>query len=67
MSTNNAMPPTKEGTPKTDVETRSVASPSGSTDDDDRLLEEFGYVPSFKREFSNLATVSDDARSPVRC
>jgi hypothetical protein len=25
--------------------------------DDDKLLEEIGYVPSFKREFSNLATV----------
>jgi len=25
--------------------------------DDDRKLEELGYVPSFKREFSNLATV----------
>lgn len=29
-----------------------------STLDDDRVLEEIGYVPSFKREFSNLATVS---------
>ena len=27
------------------------------TDDDDRKLESLGYVPSFKREFSNLATV----------
>ena len=26
--------------------------------DDDKKLEELGYVPSFKREFSNLATVS---------
>ena len=26
--------------------------------DDDRKLEELGYVPSFKREFSNLATAS---------
>lgn len=25
--------------------------------DDDRNLEAMGYVPSFKREFSNLATV----------
>lgn len=25
--------------------------------DDDRKLEELGYIPSFKREFSNLATV----------
>lgn len=28
-----------------------------STLDDDKLLEDIGYVPSFKREFSNLATV----------
>lgn len=27
------------------------------TDDDDKKLESLGYVPSFKREFSNLATV----------
>ena len=26
--------------------------------DDDRKLEELGYVPSFKREFFNLATAS---------
>lgn len=26
--------------------------------DDDRMLEEIGYKPSFKREFSNLATIS---------
>ena len=26
-------------------------------DDDDKELEALGYVPSFKREFSNLATV----------
>ena len=25
--------------------------------DDDKKLEELGYIPSFKREFSNLATV----------
>lgn len=25
--------------------------------DDDRKLQELGYIPSFKREFSNLATV----------
>ncbi|KAI0684048.1 APC amino acid permease [Cytidiella melzeri] len=29
-----------------------------STLDDDRVLEEIGYVPSFKREFTNLATIS---------
>lgn len=33
-------------------------SPSPSFDDDDRELEAMGYVPSFKREFTNLATVS---------
>ena len=32
--------------------------------DDDRKLEELGYVPSFKREFSNLATVR--RRSPQK-
>ena len=37
--------------------------------DDDRKLEELGYIPSFKREFSNLATVRGSlshvfARSP---
>ncbi|OSX56574.1 hypothetical protein POSPLADRAFT_1159633 [Postia placenta MAD-698-R-SB12] len=26
--------------------------------EDDKVLEEMGYVPSFKREFSNLATIS---------
>jgi hypothetical protein len=36
-----------------------------STLDDDRVLEEIGYVPSFKREFSNLATVR--SYSPVFC
>ena len=30
---------------------------SAVTDEDDRELEALGYVPSFKREFSNLATV----------
>jgi hypothetical protein len=30
---------------------------STTTDDDDRELEALGYKPSFKREFSNLATV----------
>jgi len=28
-----------------------------SLDEDDRILVEQGYKPSFKREFSNLATV----------
>ena len=32
--------------------------PEVLADDDDRLLvDQFGYVPSFKREFSSLATV----------
>lgn len=31
---------------------------SWSLSDDDKELEDLGYVPSFKREFSNLATVS---------
>jgi hypothetical protein len=40
--------------PVNDVGTRSSIS---DLDDDDRELEALGYVPSFKREFSNLATV----------
>ncbi|KAH9920860.1 APC amino acid permease [Epithele typhae] len=40
------------------ADARSVVSGSdGSTDDDNKLLE-IGYVPSFKREFSNIATIS---------
>lgn len=31
---------------------------SNLEDDDDKKLESLGYVPSFKREFSNLATIS---------
>ena len=38
-------------------ETRSVASGSDNSTDDDNKLLEIGYVPSFKREFSNIATV----------
>ena len=36
--------------------------------DDDRKLEELGYIPSFKREFSSLATVRRrfPNQSPVR-
>jgi hypothetical protein len=34
------------------------SSPYTTLDEDDRVLEEIGYVPSFKREFSNLATVN---------
>ncbi|RPD63325.1 APC amino acid permease [Lentinus tigrinus ALCF2SS1-6] len=53
------MPPAQE---KKDAQadTRSVASGSGSDSssaDDNKLLE-IGYVPSFKREFSNVATIS---------
>ena len=29
-----------------------------ATDEDDKGLEKLGYVPSFQREFTNLATVS---------
>jgi len=32
---------------------------SNLEDDDDKKLESLGYIPSFKREFSNLATVCD--------
>lgn len=32
---------------------------SSVEDDDDKKLESLGYVPSFKREFSNLATVCE--------
>ena len=39
------------------ADTRSVASGSDSSSADDNKLLEIGYVPSFKREFSNLATV----------
>ena len=34
------------------------AASVNSTLDDDRVLEQIGYAPSFKREFTNLATVS---------
>ena len=33
------------------------ARTASSVDDDNKLLE-IGYVPSFRREFSNIATVS---------
>jgi len=35
-----------------------MASLHSSVDDDDKELLALGYVPSFKREFSNLATIS---------
>ncbi|KAJ6463398.1 APC amino acid permease [Mycena sanguinolenta] len=40
-----------------------MASTHSSVDDDDKELIALGYVPSFKREFSNLATV---CRATVR-
>ena len=42
---------------KHDDEDKSTASVNVVIDEDDRELEALGYVPSFKREFSNLATV----------
>lgn len=42
--------------PRSADESASVHS-SSSSSDDDKELEALGYVPSFKREFSNLATV----------
>lgn len=58
--------PAKEGLSKTEVDARSIKSRvASSTDDDDQMLvDQFGYVPSFKREFSSLATVR--ARSLFR-
>ena len=44
----------REKSEKATVDNESVSSVT----DDDRVLQEIGYVPSFKREFSNLATVS---------
>ncbi|KAL1757075.1 amino acid permease-domain-containing protein [Schizophyllum commune] len=35
-----------------------VSDSQSSVDDDDRELIDLGYVPSFKREFTNLATIS---------
>ena len=43
----------KKVSPKAD----DVHSVSTSTNEDDKVLEQLGYVPSFKREFSNWATV----------
>ena len=39
------------------VDARSIASSGLGSDDDDKILQQIGYVPSFRREFSNLATV----------
>ena len=38
-------------------ETRPYESTVEATDDDDKELLALGYKPSFKREFTNLATV----------
>ncbi|THH20951.1 hypothetical protein EW146_g508 [Bondarzewia mesenterica] len=35
-----------------------MSLPPAVVSDDDQVLEQLGYVPSFKREFSNLATIS---------
>lgn len=40
-----------------EFQTTSGSEIMSAVDDDDRELEALGYVPSFKREFSNLATV----------
>lgn len=54
----------------------SIKNQSTSSNDDDKELEALGYVPSFKREFSNLATVSPfrrtsayfaNAKIPLHC
>ncbi|KAI0790989.1 amino acid permease [Abortiporus biennis] len=52
------MSTTLEKSPSRKKEEDSVSVSSGSMNDDDRVLEEIGYVPSFRREFSNLATIS---------
>jgi hypothetical protein len=39
------------------IEDQNLRSVSPTLNEDDRELESFGYAPSFKREFSNLATV----------
>ncbi|KAI0772450.1 APC amino acid permease [Trametes elegans] len=39
------------------ADTRSIGSSSDDSGDDNKLLE-IGYIPSFKREFSNVATIS---------
>ena len=44
-----------EGQGDADVDIRTE---SATLNEDDRELEALGYVPSFKREFTNLATVN---------
>lgn len=41
-------------------EKKSVSSAIESADEDDKELLAMGYKPSFKREFTNLATVRGD-------
>ena len=54
----SAPAPTLELKKDAQADTRSVASGTASSVDDDNKLLEIGYVPSFRREFSNIATVS---------
>lgn len=49
-----SVPYTTDEKPRVSVDDYSLSS----TLDDDRVLQEIGYAPSFKREFTNLATVS---------
>lgn len=44
-------------TRKESIDHDGYRSSSPTLNEDDRELEALGYVPSFKREFSNLATV----------
>lgn len=51
----------QSGAPNADLDAEIVSmsrSVDPTTNEDDKVLEEMGYVPSFKREFSNLATIS---------
>lgn len=49
--------PVQLGKEKAQADTRSITGRSDNSSSDDNKLLEIGYVPSFKREFSNLATV----------
>ncbi|KAI0632982.1 APC amino acid permease [Trametes polyzona] len=53
MSPSRPLPEKKDA----QADTRSIGDSSDDSGDDNKLLE-IGYVPSFKREFSNLATIS---------
>jgi hypothetical protein len=46
------------------MEPDQLRSTSPTLNEDDRELETFGYASSFKREFSNLATVRSCAARP---